>query len=80
MRVILFKTLMENNTPANPLTTREVEILKLIADGNSNTKIGRILGISHRTVDTHRTNIRNKIGVNGLAGMIRYAFKSKIIN
>lgn len=71
---------MEIKKPTHPLTTREVEILKLIADGNSNTKIGKHLGISHRTVDTHRTNIRNKIGVTSLAGMIRYALRSNIIN
>jgi DNA-binding CsgD family transcriptional regulator len=61
------------------LTARETEILKLIADGYSNTQIGKLLDISHRTVDTHRTNIRNKLGVQNLAGMIRYALKNKII-
>ena len=70
---------MESNRTINPLTKREVEIIKLIADGNSNTQIGELLGISHRTVDTHRTNIRNKIGVSNLAGMIKYALKSNYI-
>ena len=71
---------MEQRNSLNPLTVREVEILKLIADGYSNTKIGKFLGISHRTVDTHRTNIRNKIGVKNLAGMIRYALQANIIH
>lgn len=71
---------MEDKKTINPLTKRELEIIKLIADGNSNTQIGTLLGISHRTVDTHRTNIRNKIGVNNLAGMIRYAFQTNLIN
>ncbi|MEQ8907845.1 MAG: helix-turn-helix transcriptional regulator [Vicingaceae bacterium] len=62
------------------LTARETQILKLIAEGYSNTQIGKLLGISHRTVDTHRTNIRNKLGVSGLAGMIRYALKEQIID
>ncbi len=61
------------------LTKREVEILKLIGNGYSNTQIGKLLEISHRTVDTHRTNIRNKLGVNSLAGMIKYGIKSGII-
>ena len=63
-----------------PLTKRETQILKLIAEGYSNTQIGRLLEISHRTVDTHRTNIRNKLGVSGLAGMIRYALQNQIIS
>tara|TARA_B100000965_G_scaffold405443_1_gene439596 strand:- start:328 stop:546 length:219 start_codon:yes stop_codon:yes gene_type:complete len=62
------------------LTEREIQILRLIADGYSNTQIGKLLSISHRTVDTHRTNIRNKLGVNSLAGMIRFALKNKIID
>ncbi len=63
----------------NKLTAREVEILTLIANGYSNTQIGKLLGISHRTVDTHRTNIRNKLSVHNLAEMIKYALKSKLI-
>jgi DNA-binding CsgD family transcriptional regulator len=63
-----------------PLTEREIQILKLIATGYSNTQIGKLLDISHRTVDTHRTNIRNKLGVSGLAGMIRYALLNQIID
>lgn len=71
---------MENSITTNILTKREIETLKLIADGYSNTQIGKLLDISHRTVDTHRTNIRNKLGVNSLAGMIRYALKHKIVD
>jgi len=65
---------------SHSLTGRETEVLKLIADGYSNTQIGKLLEISHRTVDTHRTNIRNKLGVNNLAGMIKYALKTKLID
>jgi DNA-binding NarL/FixJ family response regulator len=67
------------NTPTN-LTPRETEVLKLIAQGYSNTEIGKQLEISHRTVDTHRTNIRNKLGVRNLAGMIKYALRSQLID
>lgn len=57
------------------LTDREVEILKLIAAGMSNKEIGEKLFISHRTVDTHRTNLMKKLEVNNIAGLIRYAIK-----
>ena len=69
----------KQTTTAENLTPREVEGLKLIADGFSNTQIGKQLSISHRTVDTHRTNIRNKLGVHNLAGMIKYALTNKLI-
>lgn len=71
---------MNNTILTHNLTARETEILKLIASGYSNTQIGTLLKISHRTVDTHRTNIRNKLGVSNLAGMIRYALKSGLID
>ena len=62
------------------LTTREIEILKLIAEGNSNKQIGDKIYISHRTVDTHRTNIMKKLGVNNIAGIIRFAIHKGIVN
>jgi len=61
------------------LTKRETEILKLIADGFSNKEIGEQLFISHRTVDTHRTNLMKKLEVNNIAGLISFAIKNRIV-
>lgn len=66
----------QNKTLDVPLTEREIEILKLIAQGYSNKEIGEALFISHRTVDTHRTNLMKKIGVHNIAGLIRFAIRS----
>jgi two-component system response regulator NreC len=60
------------------LTDRETEILKLIASGFSNKEVGDRLFISHRTVDTHRTNLMKKLDVNNIAGLISYAIKNGI--
>ncbi len=68
-----------NNQLAELLTDRETEILKLIAEGFSNKEIGSKLFISHRTVDTHRTNIMKKLDVNNIAGLISYAIKNGIV-
>ena len=69
------------STPSNiVLTSREEEVLKSIANGLSNKEIAQQLGISHRTVDTHRTNLKEKLKVNGIAGLVRFAFKSGLIN
>lgn len=60
------------------LTPREIEILRLIAAGKSNKEIGDHLFISHRTVDTHRTNIMKKLDVHNIAGLVRVAFRNKL--
>ncbi|MEY3398348.1 MAG: hypothetical protein RL220_942 [Bacteroidota bacterium] len=61
------------------LTEREIEILKYIAEGMSNKEIGDKLFISHRTVDTHRTNLMQKLGIHNVAGMVRFAIKEGLI-
>ena len=61
------------------LTEREIEILKLIAEGFSNKEIGSKLFISHRTVDTHRTNLMKKLNTNNIAGLISFAIKNGMV-
>lgn len=67
------------NLQAEALTDRENEILKLISDGFSNKEIGAKLFISHRTVDTHRTNLMKKLNVSNIAGLISYAIKKGLV-
>ena len=62
------------------LTSREIEILKLIAQGHTNKEIGEQLFISHRTVDTHRTNLMKKLEVSNIAGLIRFAIKQGFVS
>jgi DNA-binding NarL/FixJ family response regulator len=62
-----------------PLTNREIEILKLIAQEYSNAEIADKLFISIRTVDTHRRNLIEKLGVKNTAGLVKYAFKTGLI-
>ena len=62
------------------LTEREIDILKNIAEGLSNKEIGEKLFISHRTVDTHRTNLMKKLEVHNIAGLIKFAIKNGLIN
>ena len=61
------------------LTDREIEIVRLVADGLTNKEIGEKLFISNRTVDTHRTNLMKKLEITNVAGLIRFAFKNRII-
>ncbi|MDZ7740800.1 MAG: response regulator transcription factor [Bacteroidota bacterium] len=62
------------------LTSREIEIMRLIAEGMSNKEIGKQLYISDRTVDTHRTNLMRKLEVKNVAGIIRFAMKNGYVD
>lgn len=61
------------------LTEREIEILKLISEGFSNKEVGEKLFISHRTVDTHRTNLMQKLDVHNVAGLVRVAIQEGLV-
>ena len=63
-----------------PLTKREKEILKLIANGNSNQEIADKLFISLRTVETHRFNLTQKLDVKNAAGLVKEAIKRGLVD
>ena len=62
------------------LTTREREILQLIAEGNSNKRIAEALFISPKTAETHRTHIMDKLNIHDRAGLIKYAIRKGIVD
>jgi DNA-binding NarL/FixJ family response regulator len=57
----------------NQLTVREQEVLRHLANGESNKQIARELDLSVRTVETHRLNIKRKLGIEGQAELIKFA-------
>lgn len=61
------------------LSSREIEVLKLIAEGKSSSKIADQLFISMNTVDTHRKNMMAKCGVNKITELITFATKNNLI-
>ena len=63
----------------NILTTRETEILQLVAEGMTNQEIAEKLFISPSTVDTHRKNIMSKLDIHSVAGLVKYAIRHKIV-
>jgi DNA-binding NarL/FixJ family response regulator len=62
-------------TPEEPLTVREREIVKLIAEGKSSKEIGVLLFISSRTVQHHRANIMRKLNLRKTADLVKYAIQ-----
>ncbi|MCS0584597.1 response regulator transcription factor [Massilia pinisoli] len=67
------RQLARPSTQDNQLTSREQEVLRHIANGESNKQIARALDLSVRTVETHRLNIKRKLGIEGQAELIKFA-------
>lgn len=61
------------------LSNRELEIIKMIAEGYTNAQIAALLYISNHTVNTHRKNIMKKLGINNTAGLVMLAVKSGLV-
>lgn len=66
-------------TAVAPLTSREVQVLALVADGNSTKEIAGLLNISYKTADSHRSRIMEKVGVHETASLVRYAIRQGIV-
>jgi DNA-binding NarL/FixJ family response regulator len=67
------RQLARPGSPDNQLTVREQEVLRHLANGESNKQIARALDLSVRTVETHRLNIKRKLGIEGQAELIKFA-------
>lgn len=80
----LFSQFEQDKPVAEPqqeaLTGREKDVLKLVAEGNSNKEIARTLDISVRTVETHRQNIKSKLDIHTAAGLTRYAIEHNLVD
>ena len=66
-------------TPRDPLTPREQEVVKLIAEAHTNDEIAEMLVISKKTVERHRANILEKLGMNDRVQLTRYAIRRGLI-
>ena len=62
----------------NPLTRRESEVVHLIAEGQASKEIASTLGISLKTVETHRALAMRKVNATNAAGLVRYALRSRL--
>ncbi len=71
--------LSEKESRQRDLSAREMEIFKLIAEGDSNRSIAEKLFISVRTVETHKNNIMKKIGLKTTVDLVKFAIKNNII-
>jgi len=67
-------------TEPDPLSPREREVLQLVAGGKTTKEIARLLGVSVKTAENHRTRILSKLDIHETAGLVRYAIRRGLIN
>lgn len=66
--------------PSDVLTPRQREILQLIAEGKSTKEIAFDLGLSVKTVETHRAQLMDRLGIHDVAGLVRYAIRAGLVS
>jgi two-component system, NarL family, response regulator NreC len=83
----LTKWLLKEAAPATPtkrdpsaLSPRETEVLRLIATGHTNTQIAEVLGLSVRTVESHRANIIGKLRLESRVELVSYALQNNLLD
>lgn len=66
--------------PIESLTPRQREILQLIAEGQSTKEIAAILGVSVKTIETHRARLTERLDIHDVAGLVRFAIRSGLVS
>lgn len=76
---VLLDDSIDSDRPEDILSEREIEVLKLVSRGFTNTEIGEQLYVSHKTVDTYRRRVMQKLGLDTRADLVDYALKHKLL-
>lgn len=76
----LLENLGELKFPIDRLTPRQREILQLVAEGNSTRKIAELLSVSVKTVETHRSQLMERLNIFDVASLVRYAIRAGLIS
>jgi DNA-binding NarL/FixJ family response regulator len=78
-RTIVNAYLARTEPPFDPLTSRERQVLQLVAEGQTSKEIAQLLDISVKTAETHRSRIMDKVRIHHTAGLVRYAIRRGLI-
>lgn len=70
---------LQHGSHRGVLSPREREVVQLLAEGRSQKQVADRLGISKRTVETHRTNLMRRLGLHSLTEIVRYAIRNNIV-
>jgi two-component system, NarL family, response regulator NreC len=71
--------LCKTNTPADPLSARERQVLQLVGEGKSTKEIAAQLGVSVKTAESHRARLMRKLDIHETASLVRYAIRRGLI-
>jgi two-component system response regulator NreC len=71
--------LAKSDLPPDPLSLRERQVLQLVAEGKATKQAAALLGVSAKTVESHRTRIMAKLDIHETAGLVRYAIRNGLI-
>ena len=66
-------------SPLERLSAREIQVLKLVTEGRTSKQIARALGVLPSTVDTYRSRLMTKLGVNDIPALVRLAIRAGLI-
>jgi DNA-binding NarL/FixJ family response regulator len=78
-RAVVDAFLSKTHVDTNKLSARERQVVQLIGEGKSSKEIASILGISVKTVESHRSRLMRKLGIHEIAGLVRYAIRQGLV-
>lgn len=78
-RTVVQAYLAKTDLPPDPLTSRERQVLQLIADGKTTKEIATLLGVSVKSADSYRARLMEKLQIHRTAGLVRYAIRRGLI-
>jgi two-component system, NarL family, response regulator NreC len=78
-RAVVLAYLDKSKRPEDPLSSRERQVLQLIAEGKATKEVATVLGISVKTAESHRSRIMEKLNTHGTAALVRYAIRRGLI-
>jgi two-component system, NarL family, response regulator NreC len=78
-RTLVEAYLAKSGLPPDPLTAREREVLRLVAEGKTTKQVAEVLGISSRTAESHRSHLLRKLDMQNTAGAVRHAIRLGLI-
>jgi two-component system response regulator NreC len=78
-RTVVEALLSKTELPADPLTSRERQVLQLVGEGRSTKEVATLLGVSVKTAESHRTRLMQKLDIHETASLVRYAIRRGLV-